>query len=291
MRRILFVINPISGGIGKRNLQQDVQRSFRQENYSLEFHQTTGDDDITKLRQVAKDFNPDIIVACGGDGTINLVANATIDNNTTLGIIPLGSANGLATELRIPTNLEPALRLIKQGKEKAIDVLSINDRYLSLHLSDLGFNAKLIKRFEKVGKRGKLGYARQFIYTLFTQESIRYYFMLEQKSFSKRAQMVSFANARKYGTGAVINPDGKLDDGKFEVCIFRPYPWYALFGIIIRFFTGSLKKSKYVKIYSTNEVEVNTQKPEILQVDGETVGEFNQVNVKVLPQRIRLLVP
>lgn len=174
---------------------------------------------------------------------------------------------------------------------KEIDVIEINREFISLHLADLGFNAKLIKRFEQAGKRGKWGYARQFVKTLMTQESLRYHFMLPDKTFSRRAQMVSFANARKYGTGAVVNPDGKMDDGVFELCIFRPYPWYALFGIFIRFFTGSLKKSKYVKIISCSSVHVYMNKPETLQVDGETVGEFKEVDVKIHSKKMRVLVP
>ena len=185
MRTILFVINPISGGIGKKNLQQDILRSFDGESYSVKFHQTTGKEDVEKLQKVASELDPDIVVACGGDGTINMIASSLIDRDTTFGIVPLGSANGLATELRIPNNLDQALQIIKKGKSAPFDVISINDTYLSLHLSDLGFNAKLIKRFEKVGKRGKLGYARQFIHTLFTQETIRYYFKIKENPFPK----------------------------------------------------------------------------------------------------------
>ncbi len=160
---------------------------------------------------------------------------------------------------------------------------------IALHLADLGFNANMIKRFEQQGQRGKIGYARQFVKTLFRQKSRRYYFMANGESFSRRAQMVTFANARKYGTGAVVNPSGKMDDGFFEVCIFKPYPWYALFGLGFRFFTGSLNKSKYVKIVSTKEVVVFVRHAELLQVDGEAMAEYNEVQVTLHPKKLRVI--
>ncbi len=290
MRTILFVINPISGGINKKTLRSDISSFFEPHDIRVEYIETTGENDKDKIAEKIEDVSPDEVVACGGDGTINMIASVLIRKDISMGILPLGSANGLATELGIPENIRTALRIIERGRKRELDVLLINEKYLSLHLSDLGFNAKLIKRFEQAGKRGKLGYARQFVRTLLTQESMRYYFMMDDQTFSRRAQMVTFANARKYGTGAVVNPDGQLDDGFFEVCIFRPYPWYALFGIMLRFFTGSLKKSKYVKIHSTNNVQVCSRKPETLQVDGEPVGEFNDVEVIIHPRKISILV-
>jgi YegS/Rv2252/BmrU family lipid kinase len=289
MRAILFVINPISGGISKKTLKEDICQLLDGNDLSVDFFETTGKDDPERLARKVSETSPDQVVACGGDGTINLVSSVIIDLDIVLGILPMGSANGLATELGIPANIRQALTIIRNNQTRKIDVLMINDQYLSLHLADLGFNAKLIKRFEQAGKRGKMGYARQFIRTLMTQESVRYYFQMNDHTFSRRAQMVTFANARKYGTGAVVNPDGQLDDGLFEVCIFRPYPWYALLGIMLRFFTGSLKKSKYVKIHSTNKVSVHSRKPEMLQVDGEAVGEYKEVDVKIHPCKIPVL--
>lgn len=291
MPTILFVINPISGGIDKRNLKQEIIYTFPAKNFQVEFFETTGRNDQQILSNSIDIISPDYVVACGGDGTINLVTQTIINSEIPLGIVPMGSANGLATEFDIPEKLELALKIVSAFKTRKIDVLEINEKYLSMHLADLGFNAKLIKRFEQAGKRGKLGYARQFIKTLFTQESVRYHFMLNDQTFSRRAQMVSFANARKYGTGAVINPDGKMDDGFFEICIFRPYPWYALFSLVVRFFTGSLKKSKYVKILSTDKAQIFLQKPETLQIDGETIGEFKEVEVKIHAKKMQVIVP
>lgn len=290
MKRILFVINPISGGIGKRNIRQDITNHCPEKSLTIDFLETTGKNDALAIKNKINSFSPGVVVACGGDGTINLVSQVLIKRDIQLGIIPMGSANGLATELGIPNNIDDAVDILLKGRAMEMDVLLINKKLISLHLADLGFNANLIKRFEKRGKRGKLGYARHFLQTLFTQKSRRYYFKLEGKNFSRRAQMVSFANARKYGTGAVINPDGKMDDGRFEVCIFKPYPWYALLGIVFRFFTGSLNKSKYVKIISTKEALVFVQHAEVLQIDGEAMSEYNEVHVTIHPDKLRVII-
>jgi diacylglycerol kinase (ATP) len=289
MKRILFVINPISGGIGKRNIRQDISNHCPKESLEIDFLETTGKKDAIAIKERINSFTPDIVVACGGDGTINLVSQVLIKRDILLGIIPMGSANGLATELEIPNNIEGAVEILLNGHKMEMDVLVINKKLISLHLADLGFNANLIKRFEKRGQRGKLGYARHFLQTLLSQKTRRYYFKLEGKNFSRRAQMVTFANARKYGTGAVVNPDGKLDDGRFEVCIFKPYPWYALLGIVFRFFTGTLNKSKYVKIISTQDAIVFVQHAEVLQVDGEAMSEYNEVHVTLHPDKLRVI--
>jgi diacylglycerol kinase (ATP) len=170
--------------------------------------------------------------------------------------------------------------LMTQGKVRNIDVMRVNDRY-SVHLSDLGFNANLIRKFEMSGGRGKWNYARHFFRVLQEQSYSEYSILLNGELLTFKAQMVAFANARRYGTGAVINPHGRWDDGMFEICIFKPYPWYALLGITWRFFTGNIHSSPYVQIISTREALVMVNPEEILQIDGEVIGSASKVEVSI----------
>lgn len=291
MNEILFVINPISGGIDKTGLKNEITACCR--NVSLYFNiiETTGNEDERHIAKEIENLKPNTVVACGGDGTINLIAHLLLGKGINLGIIPLGSANGLARELLIPKNIKAAVDIIKTRNIIALDVLRINGQYLSLHLSDVGFNAKLIRNFDEGGSRGKLAYATHFFKLLFKRAPRKYTFIHHGRRFKRRAEMVVFANASKYGTGAVVNPDGRVDDGKFEVCIFKPYPWYAIFRLAFDFFTGGVKRSPYVKIFPTNAIIVQSRKPVLLQVDGEVIGDFTEVEVTMDKEQLPVIVP
>jgi len=290
MRKLLFVINPISGGISKTGLEKEI-KTFCKDKADFTFIETTGEKDQQRISDKIESYKPSDVIACGGDGTVNLVAELLLGKSINLGILPLGSANGLATELNIEEDIEEAIEIIINNVSKAIDTLLINDVHYCLHLSDIGLNAKLIKRFSNGSQRGKLGYARHFFETMFKKKPKHYTFQFDEWSAEYSAEMVVFANAKKYGTGAIVNPDGKMDDGKFEVCIFKPYPWYALFRLTYLFFSGKLNYSPFVKIYSTREVELKCDSPEHLQIDGELMGKHKHVSVKVIEKKLKVLVP
>jgi len=290
MRKLVFVINPISGGINKHGFRKLVVELCESRKLDYTFFETSGDHDGEKLQDKIDDYQPTCIVACGGDGTVNLVAKTIDGQPITLGIIPLGSANGMARELELPTNLSEALQVVIQDHVVAIDKLIVNQDHLCLHLCDVGLNAQLIKRFEKGTSRGKLGYARHFFETIFNKDAINYKFALGEECFEEKAEMVVFANARKYGTGAIVNPEGKINDGQFEVCIFKPYPWYAIVRLSWLFFTGQLKYSPFVKIVSTKKIKVTADTPEHLQIDGESMGKHKQFDVKVSETPLKVLV-
>lgn len=290
MKKLLFVINPISGGIDKNGLRKMITKTCESHSQDYSFFDTTGKDDVTKLKHFITELKPTAVIACGGDGTVNLVAESIYDKELILGIIPMGSANGLATELNIPDNVETAIRLVLEGNALPIDILWINKKHMCLHLADVGLNAKLIRRFEKQPGRGKLGYARNLFETLFNSDAIKYQFETETECFEEKAEMVVFANARKYGTGAIVNPEGKINDGNFEVCIFKPYPWYAIIKLTYMFFTGKLKRSPFVKIFSTPFIKVSSEMPEDLQIDGESHGKSKTFTVEVGKHQLPIIV-
>lgn len=290
-KKVLVVLNPISGGLDKDTANELLGVMARTYNVEQEIFRTTGQNDIQNLKSKIKAFQPELIIAGGGDGTINLTAKAILKTDLPMGILPLGSANGLATELQIPSNLEDAYEIAVEGNTIDVDVLEINKKYISLHLSDIGFNANLIKRFEAEEGRGKFAYAKQFIKEYLVSTSNRFYFELNKDKFSQRAVMIVFANATMYGTGAIINPKGELNDEKFEVCIIKSYPWYAIFSMAASLFFGNLDKSRYVKIISTDKVNVRVRKPQTVQVDGEIIGSFKKISARIIKEKIKVVKP
>jgi YegS/Rv2252/BmrU family lipid kinase len=289
--KILFVINPISGGTDKSELI-DLIEEFTEANYLIyRIFYTTGSEDLQKLKNEISDFEPDLIAAVGGDGTCNFVAQSIVSTETIMAIIPLGSANGLATELGIPKNLENSLNLILSGKTKVIDTVLINDK-LCLHISDIGLNARVIKRFEKDKIRGLFSYMKHFFKELWGAEPFRISLILENgKEIRRKAHLLAIANASKYGTGAIINPNGLVDDGKFEVVIVKPYSFYGFFSIAAAIFMGYLDKIKYVEIESFTKIRIKKIKNQPWHIDGEIIDDSNEVEARINPASLKIRVP
>ncbi|MFN7117444.1 MAG: diacylglycerol/lipid kinase family protein, partial [Saprospiraceae bacterium] len=225
------------------------------------------------------------------DGTINLVGGALLGKMVPLGIIPLGSANGMATELLIPKDVAGSVQVLLEGKIIDMDVLEVNKEHLCFHLADVGFNAKLIQQFDEAPGRGKLTYLWGFLKTIWQKEGVRTLIQTPNRQLKQSIEMITFANATKYGTGALINPQGKIDDGQFEACIFKPYPRWEIPHLTWLFFTGKLDNSRHIRILSTAEIEVVLARAQPLQIDGEVVGEVKKVTVKVHPEKVPVLVP
>lgn len=291
-RRYLFVVNPIAGGASKDPCMDFLKRAFQKRNLPLHIFNTTGEDDYEKAKKAIEETQPTTVVAIGGDGTINLVAQLLRDTDLTFGIIPLGSANGMAVELGIPENFEDATRVLLYGSVRPLDAVLINQTYLSLHLSDIGLNAKVVKRFEEEKMRGMWSYTRQFISELFQLRPNKFQLTLDgRKTFNKKANMIVMANATKYGTGIAVNPDGKLDDGYFEICVIKPFRWYQFFPILFSFLTRRIRTSPHVNIYQCQTARIINRDEEILQIDGEVIGNPKTVDVKILPHAYQVIVP
>lgn len=286
--KILFAVNPISGGKSKTNWEEAIRSYFRELAHSIEFFIMTGRDDDSTLRHYIDTLKPDRVVAVGGDGTVHVTAKQLIGSGIPLGILPAGSANGMAKELGIPMNVENALNVVLTGEVSPVDVIRINKDNICLHLSDIGLNAKLIKYFEESGWRGKLGYARVLFRALRRKRTMKIDIDLNGEKVQRDAFMVVIANASKYGTGAVINPKGNLYDGVFEVVIINKFSLTEIFKMFVRFLPLNPKKTEVI---SATSVVINTYGKVHFQVDGEYLGKVRQVKAEVVPGKLKLLLP
>lgn len=289
--KLLFILNPISGGVDKAAFKDELQQICNAQALEYEVFETTGEADEKNIKTKIKNWQPTVVAACGGDGTINLLGKIMLGSRIPMGIIPLGSANGMATELLINKDLEQNVQILLGGKRLEMDVIEINGQHLCFHLSDVGFNARLVQEFDNVEGRGKLTYAWSFAKTILQKQGVKSKIQLPNRTIKQTIEMITFANATKYGTGALVNPHGKIDDGKYEICIFEPYPRWLLPHLTWLFFSGRLKRSKYVKIISTPEVKIILSRPQLLQIDGEVIGEVTEVTARIHPNKLSLLVP
>ncbi|ARK12061.1 diacylglycerol kinase family protein [Fibrella sp. ES10-3-2-2] len=282
----LFVINPVSGGTDKTTWTDGIEAHFANLPHTAELLYLDGTNDEELLRQALADLKPDRVVAVGGDGTLKLVAEQLLDTNIPLGVLPAGSANGMARELNIPTDMEGSLNVVVNGEPKPVDLISINDD-LCLHLSDIGLNAQVVKHYEQNNWRGMSGYLRSVLKALRKRRRLRVEIDTGEDCVQREALMIVLANARMYGTGAVINPDGDLSDGQFEVVVFRQLTFWGLLKLFWRYRPFD---PRHIEVFTATSVKIETQRRAYFQVDGEYRGLITKLIARIRPGAIKILV-
>lgn len=286
--KILFVINPVSGGKEKHDWEASIRNFFRDKPHVIDFYLLTGANDKISIQHHIDRIKPDRVVAVGGDGTIKLLADILKETQISLGILPAGSANGMAKELKIPLQVEEALKIIVADRCKKLDLIKINEEEICFHLSDVGLNALLIKHFEGSGKRGMWGYGKMVLKVLWKKTVMHTTIKTDKAEIKRKAFMVVIANAQTYGTGAVINPEGKLNDGLFEIVIVRKLHLFELLKMLI---THKPFHQKRIEVFQAKNLELHLKRKAYFQVDGEYLGKTICVRARILPQILNVILP
>lgn len=288
-KKVLFVINSNAGNNTRNDLNECIIEYGKKLNYQYHIHEL-GNNPLDEIKAAIEDYDPEIIATLGGDGTVNMVAQLIQNTSTKVLIIPYGSANGMAKEFDMPEKVEDCIQLIENGKNLAIDLLDINQQ-TSIHLADVGLNARIVKRFQLDNKRGLITYAKHLFNEVFFIKSNTFYLHLDNGVRKVKAVSLTFANATKYGTGAVINPSGKLNDGLFEICIVKPFPKSHLFSIALQMFRNRLKYSEFFETIHCKEALVKCKRRTTLQIDGEIYGKVKEIKLKSLNKVLNIIIP
>ena len=289
---ILFVLNPISGDIDKRVLEVTVRRICADHGRQAHFWHTTGEQDVDRLTQYVATHAYDAVFAAGGDGTVKLVGEALLGTDTLLGILPLGSGNGLSKDLGIPQEVEPALSLIWHHAVRTIDTLRVGG-HLTVHLADLGFNALVVKRFAEGNVRGPGAYVRIALAEYAAYEPQRYRIETDRETVECTAFMLTIANANTFGSNVVINPNRPLDDGAFELCLITPFPASAAPALLYCLYTSGFDASTYTRRLSCHRATITLPGAAsvLAQVDGESVELPAPITIEINPRSLRVLTP
>ncbi|MBC7936329.1 MAG: YegS/Rv2252/BmrU family lipid kinase [Rhizobacter sp.] len=285
--KILFIINPKSG---KDDLDwsQLITDHFAGLTIETDLLQLEKDCDPAVINKKIDSFQPARIIAVGGDGTVKLVAEQIIDQpQISLGILPAGSANGMAKELGIPMNPAEAIQLCVDGVPKKIHLVKVND-HICIHLSDVGFNAFVIKMFEKESGRGMWGYFKASWKALWQHSKLNVKIRTDDEVVQRSAAMIVIANATKYGSGALINPEGKLDDGLFEIIVVRKISLTEIFKMMVTHMAYNPAKTE---VFQCTHIDIASRRFAHFQVDGEYLGKTNKVTAALLPAAISIIVP
>lgn len=282
----LFAINPVSGGHDKSGMENAIRNFFTNSPHEVRLFHLNGKTDEETLTQQINQHQPDRVVAVGGDGTLKLVATHLLNTPVALGIVPAGSANGMARELNIPTDLTACLQLLVDGTPSPIDVITVNETDICLHLSDIGLNAHVVKYYQQNNWRGMFGYLRAVLRAMRKRRLLRIDVTLDDTCVQRTALMVVLANARMYGTGAVINPDGNPADGQFEVVIFRRLTGLEILKL---FWHYKPFNPKNIEIHSATSVSIESRQAAYFQVDGEYRGRVNKITARIRPGALQVI--
>ncbi|WP_276499715.1 diacylglycerol/lipid kinase family protein [Pontibacter litorisediminis] len=289
-RNLFFVLNPIAGDIEKDDLKEDLENLCGEHSIRYDIYTTTGEKDKEAIERKLKENKYDAVYAIGGDGTVSLVASLLIGTSTPLGIIPLGSGNGLSKDLDIPQDTEEALQLIHTHVVRNIDTVTLNGKP-SIHLSDIGFNALVVERFCEGDTRGPGAYAWIALQEYLSYEPKSYRIETDTDTFEGKAFMVTVANANAWGSNASINPDGILNDGMFEICLIEPFPRAASIGILYKLYTDSIDTSVYTRILKCRRATIYNPDLEVMHIDGEPVPTAAKIEVEMHAKSLKVILP
>jgi diacylglycerol kinase (ATP) len=261
----LFIINPISGkSIDRKAITKFTSELKTNPNYTLV--QTESHGHATQLAIEGKS-NYHTIVAVGGDGTINEVATGLMGSDVNLGIIPLGSGNGLANHLGIPKDCQKALAIIENSTPKPIDLISVNNRYV-INVGGVGFDGHVAKQFNLAMSRGLIGYIKLILKELFTYKEFD--FEVKSPDFSKKGKafIIAIANGTEFGNRFKVAPAAHHNDGRINLIIIRKPPILKLLWLFVQGYRGKLKPSKYYQSHFVENAELSYTNS-VTHVDGE----------------------
>ena len=290
MKKIKFVVNPISGTQSKELILNLLDEKIDKARYSWEVVYTERAGHAVEIAAKAAEEKTDIVVAIGGDGTINEIARSLVHTDTALGIIPCGSGNGLARHLHIPMEPKRALEVLNEGCMDVIDYGKINGTDFFCTCG-VGFDAFVSLKFAHAGKRGVLTYLEKTL-----QESLKYepetYELETENGVSKyKAFLIACGNASQYGNNAYIAPQATLNDGLLDVTILEPFTVLDVPSLSFQLFNKTIDQNSRIKTFRCQTLRIHRSKPGVVHFDGDPMMMGENVDVKIMKKGLQVIVP
>ena len=282
-------MNPISGTSSKERVPDLIEETLDKDKFEYELRLTEYAGHASEIAKEAKDKGVDIVVAVGGDGTVNEVARAIVHSNTALGIIPCGSGNGLARHLLLPMNLRKSIEIINECEIRDLDYGIINE-YPFFCTCGMGFDAFVSKKFADSGKRGPISYAEQILKEGINYKAESYEIEDENGTIKYNAWLVSCANASQYGNNAYIAPQASMSDGLLDIIIMEPFDIIEAPEVWLEMFNKTLDKNLHIKTFKSKKIRVHRSEPGFIHFDGDPVMADADVEVQIIEKGIKMLV-
>lgn len=287
-KKIIFVVNPISGTQGKKAIlkliDERIDRSIY--DYSIVRTEYAGHASII-AKEAAKD-GIDIVVAIGGDGTINEIGRSLVHTNTALGIIPCGSGNGLARHLRIPMDPKAAIEIINQGDKCCIDYGKINNIPFFCTCG-VGFDAFVSLKFADSGKRGLLTYLENTLHESLVYQPETYEIENEEGTMKYKAFLIACGNASQYGNNAYITPQASLTDGLMDITIMEPFTVLDVPSLSFQLFNKTIDQNSRIKTMRAKKIKIHRTKEGVLHFDGDPLMAGKELEVEIIPKGLHVI--
>ena len=290
MKRIIFVVNPISGTQSKELILSLLDEKIDKARYTWEVVYTERAGHAVEIAAKAAEEKADVVVAIGGDGTINEIARSLVHTDTALGIIPCGSGNGLARHLHIPMEPKKALEVLNEGCMDVIDYGKINGTDFFCTCG-VGFDAFVSLKFAHAGKRGLLTYLEKTL-----QESLKYqpetYELKTENGVTKyKAFLIACGNASQYGNNAYIAPQATLTDGLLDVTILEPFTVLDVPSLAFQLFNKTIDQNSRIKTFRCRRLCIRRTAPGVVHFDGDPMETDADVNIELIQRGLRVVVP
>lgn len=287
--KLLFIINPHSGTTDKVALLPLLERYIDGSKFSISSVFTEYEGHATELAHQAANDGYDVVVAVGGDGTVNETARGLIGTSTALGIIPCGSGNGLARHLLLPLSVKNALMVINEMEVHDLDY-GLIDGHPFFCTCGMGFDAFVSKKFAEAGKRGPVSYLEQILKEGLHYQPETYEITTADGTLRYKAFLVSCANASQYGNNAYIAPQASMSDGLLDVIVMEPFDLIDAPQISIEMFNKTLDKSSFIRTFRSDHIQVHRSKEGVIHFDGDPVMAGKDIDISVVHRGIRVVV-
>ena len=297
-RKLLYIVNPISGTKNKKSLQELIQEQTTKAGLAFEIFPSVANGDYSFLTEIIKDKKFTDIVIAGGDGTVNQAINSLKQHGLPFGIIPCGSGNGLAFSAGIPKKPVKALEVVFKGRPVSTDAFLVNERFACM-LCGLGFDAQVALDFAKDRRRGLLTYIRKIVQNFFTMKAYPFTLSFGTQRLETEAYFISMANSNQFGNNFTIAPEASLTDGLLDIVIMTHKSKLAILLETLKQVTGFNKLQQVEEINEHANVvylqieSMHISNPQLapLHIDGEPVSSEEEIEVKILPKSFALIYP
>lgn len=285
-RKILFVVNPAAGKKRDLPVKEFIESNFSSGDASVAMSSSLGQFEEIKERALEEKFTD--IIACGGDGTVNKVAAFACANRLRLGILPLGSGNGLARSVGISMDLKKALRQIEAGNVTTIDAGVMNGN-MFFCASGLGFDAHIASLFEKTDARGLWGYIKLIWKEYFSYKAESYYLKFDDTKISRPALVLACCNSGQYGNDFYIAPTASMTDGKLTISILKPFNKWLTPYVILKVILKKAHRLSCVETYHASEIKITRKGSGFVHLDGEPLREGEEIHYSVQAAALQII--
>ena len=289
-KRAFLIVNPVSGTSRKEGLEERVALHLADAGIKVVPHRTAASGDATRLAREAVDKGFDMVLAAGGDGTINETANALCNTGVTFGIIPCGSGNGLARHLNIPVDIRASLDVIANGRTEVCDHGSVNGQNFFCTFG-MGFDAAVSHKFAESKRRGKLTYISNTFKEYISYRPEEYVIRANGRVLTERAFVVAVCNASQYGNNAYIAPHASITDGLLDVTIVHYGNLLSTALVGLDLMSGFIERNMLIHTFRAAELSIERKSPGAVHLDGEPLEMGTDLNVECHPSSLKIFTP